>query len=57
MTKLGFRKFLVLIAVVVSVHSLARWDILNGGNVVAIYCTALSLFNISNAVEHVMEKK
>ena len=57
MQKLGFRKLMVILAVVLSSHSLARWGILDGGNIVAIFCSALALFNISNAVEHVVKKK
>ena len=57
MRKLGFRKLIVLLAITASVHSLARYGILDGGNVVAIFCTALGLFNVGNAVEHVMEGK
>ena len=57
MKKLGFRKMIVILAITASVHSLARLGILDGSNVVAIFCTALALFNVGNAVEHITGAK
>ena len=55
--KFKYRKIIVILAMVWATYSLARWGILDGGNVVAIFCTALTLFNGANAIEHLAEKK
>jgi len=55
--KFKYRKIIVILVTVASTHSLARWGILAGGDVVAIFCTALALFNVSNAVEHITDKE
>ena len=55
--KFKYRKIIAILVIVWATYSMARWGILDGDNVVAIFCTALALFNVANAFEHIAEKK
>lgn len=51
------RKLFFAVMMVGSTTLLALFDKITGGNIVAIYCALIPLFNIANAVEYVTKSK
>jgi hypothetical protein len=55
--KTGRRKLTAVLVIVACTTVLGILNIVDGGNITAIFCTSISLFSVANMTEHLTIRK